>query len=115
MCSSPDSDAGRGSEGVFMSYAIYWYEGALGPRYVGRVELTESSMELSGSTFDHRLLESVAFDDIASVRLCAGRLRITRRAGVALEVGSVDGPGSLRELAERLASVTALAAVLPFE
>ena len=98
-----------------MSYAIYWYEGTLGPRYAGRVELTDSSMELCGSTFDHRLLDSIAFDDIASVRLSAGRLRVTRRGGAALELGSVDGPGSLRELADRLASVLTLAAVLPFD
>ncbi len=99
-----------------MSYAIYWYEGALGPRYVGRVELTDSSVELSGSTFDHRLLESIAFDDIASARLSGGRLGITRRGGGAtLELGSVDGPGSLRELAERLALVLTLAPVLPFD
>jgi hypothetical protein len=98
-----------------MSYAIYWYEGTLGPRYAGRVELTDSSMKLCGSTFDHRLLESIAFDDIASVRLSAGRLLITRRGGAALELGSVDGPGSLRELADRLASALTLAAVLPFD
>lgn len=98
-----------------MSYAIYWYEGTLGPRYAGRVELTDSSMEFSGSTFDHRILESIAFDDIASVRLSAGRLQISRRGGPALELGSVDGPGSLRELAERVASMLTLAAVLPLD
>ena len=98
-----------------MSYAVYWNEGERGPRYAGRAELTDSSMKLSGSTFDHRLRESIAFDDIASVRLSAGRLRISRREGAALELGSVDGPGSLRELADRLASVLALADVLPFD
>ena len=98
-----------------MSYAVYWNEGELGPRYAGRAELTDSSMKLSGSTFDHRLLDSVAFDDIESVRLSGGRLQVSRRKGAALELGSVDGPGSLRELAERLASALTLADVLPFD
>ena len=88
-----------------MSYAVYWYEGELGPRYAGRLELSGSSAELSGSALGHRFLDSISFKDIASVRLSAGRLRISRRDGGEFDIGSVDGPGSLRELAERLASV----------
>ncbi len=87
-----------------MSYAIYWNEGEVGPRYAGRLELSDSSVELSGSAFGHRFLESISFDDIASVRLSAGNLRVSRRDGAPLDIGSVDGPGSLRELADRLAS-----------
>jgi hypothetical protein len=98
-----------------MSYAIYWYVSELAPRYAGRLELTESSVELSGSALGNRFLASIAFEDIASVRLSAGRLRIRRRGGAALELGSVDGPGSLREVAERLASVVPLAAVSPVD
>jgi len=88
-----------------MSYAIYWYVGELGLRYAGRLELSDSSAELSGSALGRRFLDSISFEDIASVRLSAGRLRISRRNGAELEIGSVDGPGSLRELAEHLASV----------
>jgi hypothetical protein len=94
-----------------MSYAIYWYVMELAPRYVGRLELTESSVELSGSALGHRFLASIAFADIASARLSGGRLRIRRRGGAALELGSVDGPGSLREIAERLASMLPLATI----
>ena len=88
-----------------MSYAVYWFEGELGPRYAGRLELNDYLVELSGSALGHRFLDSIPFEDIASVRLSAGRLRISRRNGPELAIGSVDGPGSLRELAERLASV----------
>ena len=98
-----------------MSYAVYWYESELGPRYAGRLELGDSSVELSGSAPGRRFLDCISFEDIASVRLSAGRLRIFRREGAGLEIGSVDGPGSLRELAERLASVLTLAAVLPVD
>ena len=86
-----------------MSYAVYWYLGELGPRYAGRLELSDSSVELSGSAPGHRLLDSISFESIASVRLSSGRLRITRRGGAELDIGSVDGPGSLRELADCLA------------
>ncbi|MDX6483944.1 MAG: hypothetical protein QOE95_1715 [Gaiellaceae bacterium] len=87
-----------------MSYAVYWYEGELGPRYAGRLDLGEAALELSGSALGHRFLDSIAFQDIASVRLSSRRLRIARRGGAELDIGSVDGPGSLRELAGRLAS-----------
>ena len=90
-----------------MSYAIYWYEAELSSRYAGRLELTDSSVELSGSALGHRFADSIAFEDIVSVRLSAARLRVCRRVGAALEIGSVDAPGSLRELADRLASVVA--------
>ena len=86
-----------------MSYAIYWYVGELGPRYAGRLELTDSSMELSGSALGQRFLDSTFFDEIASVRLSAGNLRISRRQRAEIDIGSVDGPGSLRELTDRLA------------
>ncbi len=88
-----------------MSYAIYWYEGELGPRYVGRLELCDSSVELSGSAQGDRSLRSLPFERIASVGLTGRNLRIARREGAELNIGSVDGPGSLRELAERLASL----------
>jgi len=86
-----------------MSYAVYWYEGELGRRYAGRLDLGASSVELSGAALGHRFLDSISFDDIASVQLSAGHLGISRRDGAELDIGSVDGPGSLRELAGRLA------------
>ena len=86
-----------------MSYAVYWYEGELGRRYAGRLDLGGSSVELSGSALGHRFLDSIPFEEIASVLLSGGRLRISRRDAAELDIGSVDGPGSLRELAGRLA------------
>jgi hypothetical protein len=86
-----------------MSYAIFWNEAEVGPRYAGRLELSDSSVELSGSTAGRRVTDSLSFGDISSVRLSAGNLRISRRDGAALDIGSVEGLGSLRELADCLA------------
>lgn len=88
-----------------MSYAVYWHEGDLGPRYAGRLDLRDSSLELSGSGLGHRVLESISFEDISSIRLSARRLRISCLERGELDIGSVDGPGSLRELAGHLASL----------
>ncbi len=88
-----------------MSYAIYWHEGELGPRYVGRLEFGDSSVELSGSAQADRSLLSLPFECIASVGLTGRTMRIARREGAELSIGSVDGPGSLREVAGRLASL----------
>lgn len=88
------------------SYAVYWTEGA-GPRYAGRLELTDSSVELYGAALGRRCLESVPYGDIASVRLDSGIVRVTRRGDTGLDIGSVDGPGTLRELADLLARAVA--------
>jgi hypothetical protein len=86
-----------------MSYAVYWYVGEVGPRYAGRLELTDSSVELSGSALGHRALDSIPFEEIVVVRLSAAKLRISRRERAEIDIGSVDAPGSLREVADRLA------------
>jgi hypothetical protein len=61
------------------------------------------SVELSDSAFGRRITDSVSFDHIGSVRLSAGNLRILRSDRAALDIGSVEGLGSLRELADCLA------------
>jgi hypothetical protein len=86
------------------TYAVYWSEGGVGPRYAGRLELRGSAAELAGTSVGRRFLESISFDEISSVVLSAGNLRISRHRGSELDIGSVDGPGALRELAERLAA-----------
>jgi len=89
------------------SYAVYWNEGA-GPRYAGRVEMRSTCAELSGGAgYGRRSLQRIFFDEIAAVAFANGRLLIGRRGGSQLEIGSVDGPGALRELAERLVAATA--------
>ena len=86
-----------------MSYAVYWQEGEVGPRYAGRLELGQSTVELSGSAPGGRFVDSISFQDITSVRLSARTLRVRCRDGTVLDVGSVDGPGSMRELVDSLA------------
>jgi hypothetical protein len=86
-----------------MSYAVYWQEGQLGPRYAGRLELGQSTVELSGSAPAGRFVDSISFQDIMSVRFSARILRVCCRDGTVLDVGSVDGPGSMRELVDSLA------------
>jgi hypothetical protein len=88
------------------SYAVYWSEGA-GPRHVGRLELTDSAAELYGMAVGRRCLESVPYGDIDSVRHDTATLRVGRRRDTELDIGSVDGPGALRELADLLARAAA--------
>jgi hypothetical protein len=85
-----------------MSYAVYWQVGEVGPRYAGRLELGDSCVELSGSAPGRRFIDSISFEDISSVRLSARTLRLSRRNGPVLDVGSVDAPGSMRELVDFL-------------
>lgn len=88
------------------TYAVFWNERS-GPRFAGRFDVGESSAELSGSGAEDRAARvRILFDQIAGLSLSRDRLRIDRRNGEALEIGSVDGPGALRELAERLAAAS---------
>ena len=71
----------------------------------GCISLAASSAELEGGASDgRRTRQRIAFDDIASVRYERGRLHVWRRSGAPLRLGSVDRPGALRELGERLLS-----------
>jgi len=88
------------------SYAVCWSEGA-GPRYAGRLELTDASAKLDGAAVGLRRFESVPYSDIASVSLDAGILRVGRRRDTDIDIGSVDGPGALHELADLLARAVA--------
>jgi hypothetical protein len=84
------------------SYAAYWNEGD-GARYAGRLEFEPEGAALAGrAARGARRLFELLFDDIASVDYGHGRLRVGRRGQPDLEIGSVDGPGSVRELADRL-------------
>ena len=84
------------------TYAVYWNE-LDGARFAGRISLGPSFAELDGGTGDgRRSRRRIGFDEIASVRYDRGLLHIWRRSGAPLRVGSVDRPGALRELSERL-------------
>jgi hypothetical protein len=83
------------------TYAVYWNE-LDGARFAGRISLGASFAELEGTGGGRRLRRRIAFEEIASVRYQRGRLHLWRRNGAPLRLGSVDRPGALRELGERL-------------
>lgn len=82
------------------SYAVWWNEGK-GPRHVGKLELAPLHVLLSGNGAGTL---AVPLDDIASVENRRGEVHITGRAAATLRIGSLDAPGVLRELANRLAA-----------
>jgi len=59
-------------------------------------------MTLTGASRGHPVNQEIAFDEIASVEIAAGTLQVRKRDGRSLSIGSLDAPGALRELAERL-------------
>jgi hypothetical protein len=84
------------------TYAVYWND-LDGARFAGRISLGSAFAELEGGARDGRRTQRrIAFDEIASVRYTRGRLHVWRRCGAPLRFGSVDRPGALRELGERL-------------
>jgi hypothetical protein len=101
------SDAERAPSGEadsMQTYAVYWTDPA-GERCAGRVALCASFAELDGGSSDGRLRSlRIGFEEIASVRYQHGLLHVWRRDGPPVRLGSVDAPGALRELAERLKS-----------
>ena len=70
-----------------------------GPREAGRVEVTENGVDFESL----RHAERIRFAELREIRLAHGFLRLERFAKPALIVASLDGPGALRELADRLA------------
>ena len=84
------------------TYAVYWNE-LDGARFAGRISLGNAFAELEGAADGgRRTRRRIGFDEIASVRYERGRLHVWRRSGAPLRFGSVDRPGALRELGERL-------------
>jgi hypothetical protein len=84
------------------TYAVYWND-LDGVRFAGRISLGSAFAELEGGARDGRRTQRrIGFDEIASVRYSRGRLHVWRRCGAPLRFGSVDRPGALRELGERL-------------
>jgi hypothetical protein len=84
------------------TYAVYWSE-LDGARFAGRISLGASFAEVDGGAGDGRRTQRrIGFDEIASVRYERGLLHVWRRSGAPLRFGSVDRPGALRELCERL-------------
>jgi len=88
------------------SYAVSW-NGIDGMRCAGRLDLGDRAVNLIGTARGTRCDQTIAFDEIGSVRVERGRLHVDRHAGAALWIASLDGPGALREIADRLAAAAA--------
>jgi len=82
------------------SYAVWWNEGN-GPRHVGKFEVARLHVLLSGNG-SMRL--TVPLEDITGVEYRRGEVHIERRDASSLKIGSLDAPGTLRELAHSLES-----------
>jgi hypothetical protein len=54
---------------------------------------------------------AVPLDDVAGVDYALGRLRLSRRRGAPICIGSLDAPGALLELADALRAGCALSGV----
>ena len=100
---SPDAGSPRRSHSAAMtpaSYAMFWWmEG--GARRAGRIELGDDFVSLSATTPDPAE-ERVRFRDLAAVLLDRGLLHLDRGGMPSIHIGSLDTPGALRELADRL-------------
>jgi hypothetical protein len=92
------------------SYSVIWDD--TGESEVGRLDLEPHGIHFEGGSHSH----TVFFEDIESVhvgRATAERLRgrpslvIGRHTGQPVRIGSLDGPGSLNELAGMLGRLTA--------
>lgn len=90
-----------------MAYAVVWSENGGIPR-AGRLELAGGSLSLAG-----RSGRELSYGDVADVRIdrhparrLAGRptLVVESRTGDSLRIASLDGAGTLHELAEQLDS-----------
>ena len=80
------------------SYAVWWKE-EHGPRHVGKLEVAPFHALLSGNG-SKRL--AVPLDVIRTVECRGGEVRVNRRNEGLLRIGSLDAPGTLRELAHAL-------------
>jgi hypothetical protein len=87
------------------SYAMFWWIDG-GPRRAGRVELGDDHVSLSATT-PGAGVDRIGFRELASILLEGGVLHLGRGGKPPLHIGSLDTPGALRELADRLSSAAA--------
>lgn len=102
-------EPGAGQRGVVLisSYAMTWRIGD-GPQQAGKIELEPHRVTLTATT-GCALAECVDFDQIVGVVLDRQTLRLRRANAPELRIGSLDTPGTLRELAERVTAAITLA------
>jgi len=72
-----------------------------GPRVAGRVELSDGHLALAATT-PAPMVEHIALGELARVLLERGTLHLERAGLPTVHVGSLDTPGTLRELHDRL-------------
>jgi hypothetical protein len=84
------------------TYAVSWLTPA-GKPCAGRLGLDCFGLTLTGATKGCPVRQAIAFDEIEDVQVEGGHLQLKNRDGRSLTIGSLDAPGALRELAERLA------------
>jgi hypothetical protein len=88
------------------TYAVSWKSEG-GKRCAGRLDMDGRALTLTGAANGCQMEEAIPFEDIDDVRIKTGRLEIRRRNGRSLEIGSLDAPGALRELVDRLVMLVA--------
>jgi hypothetical protein len=86
------------------TYAVMW-QSPDGTRCSGRLDLDRDVMTLNGGRNGCKVCESIPLQEIENVQVKSGRLNITLRNALPLVISSLDAPGVLRELAERLATL----------
>jgi hypothetical protein len=102
----PDDDLLRRLHDAVMlvsTYAVSW-KGVGGRPCAGRLDMDGRSLLLTGASNGCHVQEAIPLREIDGVRIEAGRLQVRRRNGRPLSIASLDAPGALRELAERLAA-----------
>jgi hypothetical protein len=93
------------------SYAVTWREERL-PTFTGKLELGPTELRFEGgSTRGRPSVQAVRYSDIVSVWIGRGReervqgrpvLLLERRSGRVIRIVSLNGLGTIREIADRL-------------
>jgi hypothetical protein len=95
------------------SYGVVWREGALPPA-TGKLELLARALSLDGLVGSRPARREIAYDSVARVRIghtTADRLHerptvvVEPTHGLPVAITTVDQPGAVREIAERLTSL----------
>ena len=83
---------------------MVWWIGN-GPRRAGRIEVDGDRVSLAATT-PGAPVESIRFRDLVRVLLERSVLHLERSGGEPVHIGSLDTPGALRELADRLSDAS---------
>jgi hypothetical protein len=110
-----EAPPGRPRDDGGVSYAVVWRED-VGPVYAGRLDLSPCSLRLSGAASEVRSQQQLLYRDLADVHIeRRPRARLAQlptlvlecRDGSVVHLASVQGLGSLHELAEEIEAARA--------